>query len=79
MTSKPGQCYTRATVSRSVTRRPRTRAARACRHVREAVRFELQPIHRDDAHAGECVIVELAERALHQLASGEALAVDGSP
>jgi len=48
----------------------------ACAVVRERQRLELDAVHDDDAHAGESVVVELAERFAHQVAPGEALVLD---
>lgn len=45
-------------------------------HVPETQRFVLQAVDKDDAHAGECIIVKLADGLLHQIAPGEILMVD---
>src|SRR5690606_15343236 len=43
--------------------------------VREAQCFVLLAVEQDDPHAGKRVIVEFADRALHKLPPGEALAI----
>jgi hypothetical protein len=44
--------------------------------VLEALRLLLDAVHEDDAHAGERVVVELADRLLHHVAPGEVLRVE---
>src|SRR6185312_864914 len=46
------------------------------RQVLEANGLALDAIHQDDAHARECVIVELADLLLDELTPGEALALE---
>ena len=47
--------------------------------VRKAERFELDAVHQDDAHARVRVVVELADRLLHQVAPGELWRSSGTP
>jgi hypothetical protein len=49
------------------------RPVHARRAVREAVRFQLDAVHEDDAHARVRIVVQLADRRLHQVAPGELL------
>jgi hypothetical protein len=53
---------------------PRLRIA-AQRNLLGAQRIQLHPVHQDDAHAGERVVVELADRLADHVFPGEALAL----
>jgi hypothetical protein len=50
--------------------------AHAGEAVLEALRLLFDAIHEDDAHAGEGVVIELADRLLHHVAPGELLGVE---
>jgi hypothetical protein len=50
----------------------------ARRGVLKAQRLHLDAVHENNAYPRECVVIQLANRFLHQLAPCEALLVEGS-